>query len=599
MSSKVLVADDERLVREPIAAALEHAGYQAVMAKNGAETMAAIGAHAPRLVLLDLDMPGLNGLAVLEKIRELQSDQRPRVIVLTALHDRKAVLSARALGVRHFMLKSAFSLEELLRRIKEVLSETESVAGGRSVSGSSPSTQQSALSSVGDSVIESEDGGLSQEDVAERLRALKPMMTRDELMKRVTEGNDLRALAPAVKQVLSLTSSDAASLDAIAKAIRQDQALSLKILKVANSPIYAQAERVDSLPRAVARIGVAQIRAVVLSLNVIDQFSGVNLPGRIRADWFWEHSLACGLIAARLARLTKASPEQGDAMFTAGLLHDVGRMIFADRLGSEYGHVLETAHRLELPLEVVESKMLLINHADLTDRLLRSWRFAPELINPIAMHHLSVGNIRRMAPQMVREVALLALANRLAHALLLGSSGNDAAYSISEFIEVLELTATDLDAICREIPEQTDDLKLTMMSYGASGEHALAELSKSIGNDVKPLLVARREEISGIGILIKRLCPMGADETPNVLVLRVSQTADRALMLAKLKGVDEQFGTIKIPLVIVGNAPGCLFKPDTFGERHVQQLLLPLTLSRLTRALREAVPKGDAQGLAA
>lgn len=599
MSSKVLVADDERLVREPIAAALEHAGYQAVMAKNGAETMAAIGAHAPRLVLLDLDMPGLNGLAVLEKIRELQSDQRPRVIVLTALHDRKAVLSARALGVRHFMLKSAFSLEELLRRIKEVLSETESVAGGRSVSGSSPSTQQSALSSVGDSVIESEDGGLSQEDVAERLRALKPMMTRDELMKRVTEGNDLRALAPAVKQVLSLTSSDAASLDAIAKAIRQDQALSLKILKVANSPIYAQAERVDSLPRAVARIGVAQIRAVVLSLSVIDQFSGVNLPGRIRADWFWEHSLACGLIAARLARLTKASPEQVDAMFTAGLLHDVGRMIFADRLGSEYGHVLETAHRLELPLEVVESKMLLINHADLTDRLLRSWRFAPELINPIAMHHLSVGNIRRMAPQMVREVALLALANRLAHALLLGSSGNDAAYSISEFIEVLELTAADLDAICREIPEQTDDLKLTMMSYGASGDRVLAELSKSIGNDVKPLLVARREEISGIGILLKRLCPMGADETPNVLVLRVSQTADRALMLAKLKGVDEQFGTLKIPLVVVGNAPGCLFKPDAFGERHVQQLLLPLNLSRLTRALQDAVPKDGVRGLAA
>jgi len=65
---------------------------------------------------------------------------------------------------------------------------------------------------------------------------------------------------------------------------------------------------------------------------------------------------------------------------------------------------------------------------DVMDRILQMWRFPQHLIKPIAMHHMSIGNIRQLAPSLVKPIGILALANRLAHALLLGASGNVAVY---------------------------------------------------------------------------------------------------------------------------------------------------------------------------
>ena len=179
-------------------------------------------------------------------------------------------------------------------------------------------------------------------------------------------------------------------------------------------------------------------------------------------------------------------------MFTAGLLHDVGRMLFAERLGDRYTEVIDTADKLGLPLETVESRLLLINHADLTDRLLRQWNFSPELINPIALHHLSVGNIRRMVPRMVEQVSTLALANRLAHALLLGSSGNDAVYPIEEFVQALNLSADVIREICRTVPDETLDLRIAMLSHSAAARDASSCLDTA-----RAALGARRRLFAG------------------------------------------------------------------------------------------------------
>ncbi|MBX3405046.1 MAG: HDOD domain-containing protein [Phycisphaeraceae bacterium] len=604
MKLNILVADDQRLIREPIGAALELAGYEVELAKDGTEALAAIRSGRPRLVLLDLEMPGMSGMDVLQKIGGAGAPGAPKFIVLTATQDKAIVLAARAQGIRHFMLKSAFSLKELLDRIKLVLAETagpnpcdpQNVAAPATVTPPVRATHpvapvvRASDSATGEEPVEH----FTQSEVAERLRSLKPLMSRDELMKRVLDGTDLRALAPSVRQVLTLTASTGASLDDIAKAIKQDQALSLKVLKVANSPVYAHADRVESVQKAVGRIGVAQIRTIVQSLSVIDQFSAVNLAGRVKAEWFWEHSLACGLIASRLARIQKGTPAQIDAMFTAGLLHDVGRMIFAERLGEDYGHVIDTAEQLELPLETVESRLLMMNHADLTDRLLRQWHFSPELINPIALHHLSMGNIRRMAPRMVTEVATLAMANRMAHALVLGCSGNDAIYPMAEFIAALNLSPADVAALCTEIPEQTQDLKLTMMFYGGGSKSVLEERCGWLGEGIRPVLVALRPDTSAFGILLSRLCAVPDDQSPNIIVLRVSQASERAEVMNRLKEAEVSFGIAGAPVLVLGNGTGCLFADGALGGRAMEQLVVPLRQSRLIRSLRQLIDQAGA-----
>ncbi|MBY0308005.1 MAG: HDOD domain-containing protein, partial [Phycisphaerales bacterium] len=429
----------------------------------------------------------------------------------------------------------------------------------------------------------------SIEKSLEELRSLKPIITRQELLDLMAANDELRAMGPAARQVIALTSREGSSIDEIARTIRQDQALSLKVLRLSNSTLYCRGERVDSVKKAVQRIGVTQIRGTVMAMGVVSQFATGGLAGRLKAERFWEHSITTGLIAQRLAAAQRVPAEEADQMFTAGLLHDIGRMLYAERLGDRYAKVIAEADRLGLPLETVESRLLLINHADMTDRLLRQWKFPPELINPIALHHLSVGNIRRMVPRAVKPVATLALANRLAHALLLGSSGNDVLYPIEEFVSALGVSEETVAQVMRETPEQAFDMKTFMLANSGDGVDAgcgaLEEARARLGDGVRPLAVALRPAVFGSAYTLERLRPLGAAEMPTVAVVRVAAPAERARLIDLLRGRERDTGAGELPVLVLGSSPGCFFPKGHLGARAVEQIVSPVRLERVLDAL--------------
>ena len=117
--SKILVVDDQAVIREPIAASLRHAGYLTVCAANGADALVAARAERPDLVLLDLSMPEMDGLAFLKQFRADPVNAATPVIMLTASTDAKDAAEARQLGVREVMIKSQFSLLNLMDRISQ------------------------------------------------------------------------------------------------------------------------------------------------------------------------------------------------------------------------------------------------------------------------------------------------------------------------------------------------------------------------------------------------------------------------------------------------------------------------------------------------
>ena len=125
----------------------------------------------------------------------------------------------------------------------------------------------------------------------------------------------------------------------LTRLIQTDSALTAKVLKLANSALYKRGRPCDSIDKAVMRIGSVGIRQAVLNIGVIDRFSNFKL-GTIDAGQFWEHSLACGFISSEIAAARGADRELA---FTAGLLHDVGRVAFAQELGGEYESVWRAA----------------------------------------------------------------------------------------------------------------------------------------------------------------------------------------------------------------------------------------------------------------
>jgi CheY-like chemotaxis protein len=113
--SLILVVDDMQAIREPIAASLRLAGYQTVVAADGVAAISAAHRHKPDLILLDISMPGMDGLTCLTALRAAPTTADIPVILLTAAADKHLVSRAASLRVKDYLLKSAFSLPELLK----------------------------------------------------------------------------------------------------------------------------------------------------------------------------------------------------------------------------------------------------------------------------------------------------------------------------------------------------------------------------------------------------------------------------------------------------------------------------------------------------
>ena len=129
MSGRILVVDDEVEIRRALKTGLSDHDFEVEVAASGEEALAAASLHRPDVVLLDLGLPGLDGFAVLTRLRE---HSRAAVIVLSVMADERDKVRALDLGADDYLVKP-FGLEELLARIRAVVRRQAAVASGSAV----------------------------------------------------------------------------------------------------------------------------------------------------------------------------------------------------------------------------------------------------------------------------------------------------------------------------------------------------------------------------------------------------------------------------------------------------------------------------------
>jgi len=576
--TQVLVVDDMAVFREPIAAALRLSGYEALEASDGQEALRVMRSSRPDIVLLDVAMPQMDGLSVLRAMHADTGLRDVPVILLTAIADRERVVDAARHGARDYLLKSSFSLPQLMERISRVLGSAPSVEtpGGAAAAVEATTPAGAPLPASADRAA-GRDAAVGAGD-AEDLKSLKPVMSRSEVQERLDALAELKALSPAVARVLELARNSRCSIDQLTRAVQQDHAISLKILKLANSAVYTRGEPVDSVHKAIMRIGMQQIAQVVQNIGVVEMFGEVEDP-RVNEGLFWEHAIATGLIAAEIAHALGKGEEDADAAFTMGLIHDVGRLVYAEGLSEAYSRVLDEADRLRLPLEQVESRLLLINHADAMDRVLHAWRFPKDLVNPVALHHLSVGNMRRMAPTTIEEAATLGLANRLAHALLIGSSGNNALYPTEEFAEALRIPETLFDRLLKEIPEGAADIKFAMLSHAkgvGAWTTALDAARDALPEPVRAVHASASPQFDASRLLFRRLEGEAGEATPNLAVVHLRHVRERQRVTQEFLGAERDAGAERLPLLTLSPTGG--LQVDDGALRGRRTATLPTTV---------------------
>jgi putative nucleotidyltransferase with HDIG domain len=192
------------------------------------------------------------------------------------------------------------------------------------------------------------------------------------------------------------------------KAISQDPSFTVRLLRVANSSLYGFSSTIDTVAKAATIIGTSQIRSLALSMSVARSFAG--LPNDlVSMDNFWRHSLLCALAARHLAK--EARRCDPDALFTAGLLHDIGELVIFNRLPEQARQALELVldSQDEIQVHEAEYQVLGFDHAEVGGELAREWKLPPLLEECIAHHHAITA-----AKRYPRETALVHIANIIA-----------------------------------------------------------------------------------------------------------------------------------------------------------------------------------------
>jgi putative nucleotidyltransferase with HDIG domain len=258
----------------------------------------------------------------------------------------------------------------------------------------------------------------------------------DELLKEV---NGLITLPHVFIHINQLIEDPDSTTRDIAKAIRQDPAFTIRILRLANSPFYGFTATIDTVDKAVSLIGTSQIRNLALSMSVASAFAG--LPNRlVSMDNFWHHSLYCALTGRIMAKqMPRCDPE---AVFTAGLLHDIGELIIFNRLPEQaHRSLLLVLDQLdELPVYLAEQQIIGFDHAEVGGKLAKHWALPPLLVECIACHH-AIGQ----AESYPREVALVHIANVLAQMAETDTLNTDDAPPIDPL--AWKITGLDADII--------------------------------------------------------------------------------------------------------------------------------------------------------
>lgn len=227
------------------------------------------------------------------------------------------------------------------------------------------------------------------------------------ILTRLKDIKDLPTLPEVMVKVQALISSEKGDANALATIIKQDPALTTTILKTANSAYYNIVNRrISSISEAIARIGFNEVLKITLAMSVIQQFS--NTKSMIGYKAFWRHSLTAANVSLIIIDLIKHDTleQYRQELFLAGLLHDIGILIYDQFFHEEFTKIIDFAlgqEKTYLSSEGIISPKE--THAFIGGALLEIWKLALPVVVAVRNHHSP-----EKAPENLRElVAVVSL----------------------------------------------------------------------------------------------------------------------------------------------------------------------------------------------
>jgi putative nucleotidyltransferase with HDIG domain len=210
-------------------------------------------------------------------------------------------------------------------------------------------------------------------DISERMQALGSLHTI----------KNLNTQPIVIARITQMLQDPATNADELSLAIRTDQGLTTRVLKLVNSAFYGFPGKIGSISHAVVLLGFSTVKNIVLTASVLDIFK-TNSGGRFARN-VWKHSLACGVAAQSLARTVEY--EFQEECFVAGLLHDIGKVVLFQLAPDDFSRVVEHTEKMKTLFYDTECKILGISHQEIGGMLIEQWRLPQKILSAVSSHH--------------------------------------------------------------------------------------------------------------------------------------------------------------------------------------------------------------------
>jgi putative nucleotidyltransferase with HDIG domain len=243
------------------------------------------------------------------------------------------------------------------------------------------------------------------------------MNTPDIRIKRITESIiSLPTLPSVVSKMIELVDNPKTSASSLARLIYTDQALTARILKLANSAYYGFSREISTVNMAIVVLGFNTVKEMGLSLTVLEVFKDSSGNDLFDISRFWQHSIACGSASRMIAK--KFRYHLVSEAFVAGLIHDIGKLILKQYMHKEFGEIIEKTSHGEMSLDEAEKQTVGATHSRIGAWLAEKWNLPGIIVDCIEHHHdpWEAG----IDPVIV---AIVSVANYLCHICGIGNSG--------------------------------------------------------------------------------------------------------------------------------------------------------------------------------
>lgn len=206
------------------------------------------------------------------------------------------------------------------------------------------------------------------------------------LLEYIKNNQQIATLPTVATKILKMIRSDNFNINEISHVVESDPGLTLKLIKVANSPLYGLRTQITSVNHAIMTLGLNKLTNIVLSISLYSKFLA-NKQGEFAhlMDMYWQHSAATGAVSKHLCQILKQNYKEME--FLGGLLHDIGKLTMLQYDTKKFAEAIHLIENNDVRDVDVEKQLFGLNHLEIGRELAIQWQLPKELIEIIALHN--------------------------------------------------------------------------------------------------------------------------------------------------------------------------------------------------------------------